>query len=328
MTATVNSVSAQPFGPGFTPGNGPMLLAGAIAVVLHLLLLLGVGFEMPEPLERPAGNIELLIVQQPGTGPMPPTPDSVPAQADRAGETLVPLPELDEAQPAAASDGADAVDDAEPMTPEPPAEPPMAELLPAPEPAAEPMPEPEQPPEPEQRPVEAEPERPEPLATEQPAIPPEEAAPKVSAADILASRSAEIERLTARIDAQTSAYASRARRKAISTSTREYRYATYMEAWRRKVERIGNLNYPEEAKRLGLYGSLILHVAIRADGSLDSVRVVRSSGQRVLDQAAVRIVELAAPYAPFPPDISAETDILDITRTWQFQRNNQLGWDN
>jgi len=301
-----------------------MLLAVAIAVLLHLLLLLGVGFKMPEPRERPPGGIELLIVQQTGSGQMPPTPESVPAQADRAGETMVPLPELDEPQPAAVSDGADSVDDLDQMKPEPP----MAELLPAPEPASEPTPEPEQAPKPEQPLLEPEPERPELLTTEQPAASTKDIAPKVSAADILASRSAEIERLTARIDAETSAYASRARRKAISTSTREYRYATYMEAWRRKVERIGNLNYPEEAKRLGLYGSLILHVAVRADGSLDSVRVVRSSGQQVLDQAAVRIVELAAPYAPFPPDISAETDILDITRTWQFQRNNQLGWDN
>jgi protein TonB len=324
MTATVSPDRPQPFGPGVTPGNGPMLLAVAIAVLLHLLLLLGVGFKMPEPRERPPGSIELLIVQQTGSGQMPPTPESVPAQADRAGETMVPLPELDEPQPAAVSDGADSVDDSDQMKPEPP----MAELLPAPEPASEPTPEPEQAPEPEQPLLEPEPERPELLTTEQPAASTKDIAPKVSAADILASRSAEIERLTARIDAETSAYASRARRKAISTSTREYRYATYMEAWRRKVERIGNLNYPEEAKRLGLYGSLILHVAVRADGSLDSVRVVRSSGQQVLDQAAVRIVELAAPYAPFPPDISAETDILDITRTWQFQRNNQLGWDN
>jgi len=149
-----------------------------------------------------------------------------------------------------------------------------------------------------------------------------------SAADILASRNNEITRLTARINAQTNAYQNRARRKAISTSTREYRYASYMEAWRRKVERIGNLNYPSEARDQGLYGNLILHVAVRADGSLEGIRVVRSSGQEVLDQAAVRIVELAAPFAEFPPDIAAETDVLDITRTWQFQRNHRLGWDN
>jgi len=148
----------------------------------------------------------------------------------------------------------------------------------------------------------------------------------ISTADILASRNAEMANLAARIQERGSAYASRTRRKAISTATREYIYATYMEAWRRKVERIGNLNYPSEARELGLFGSLILHVAVRSDGSLEGIRVVRSSGHDVLDQAAIRIVELAAPFAPFPANIKSETDVLDITRTWQFQRNHELGW--
>lgn len=150
----------------------------------------------------------------------------------------------------------------------------------------------------------------------------------ISAADIFASRNAEMASLAARIEERSQAYASRTRRKAISTATREYIYANYMEAWRRKVERIGNLNYPREARELGLFGSLILHVAVRADGSLEGIRVVRSSGHEVLDQAAVRIVELAAPFAAFPPDIKRETDVLDITRTWQFQRNHELSWGN
>jgi protein TonB len=93
------------------------------------------------------------------------------------------------------------------------------------------------------------------------------------------------------------------------------------------VERIGNLNYPKAAKDQHLSGSLILHVAVRADGSVESVRVVRSSGYDLLDRAAIRIVELAGPYAPFPPDIAAETDVLDIVRTWQFLRGGRLGWE-
>jgi protein TonB len=149
----------------------------------------------------------------------------------------------------------------------------------------------------------------------------------VTAAQILASRRTEIAQLTARIERQSNAYAKRQRRKAISASTREYKYANYLEAWRRKVERIGNLNYPQEAKRRKLHGNLILQVAVRSDGTLESTRVLRSSGFEVLDRAAVRIVELAAPFAPFPPDISAETDVLDITRTWQFLSNNSLGWE-
>jgi len=150
-------------------------------------------------------------------------------------------------------------------------------------------------------------------------------APLPTAGQILASRGQEIAKLSAKIEEETTAYANRPRRKAISASTQEYKYASYLEAWRRKVESIGNLNYPEEAKRQKLYGNLILRVALRADGSLEEVRVLRSSGSQILDEAAVRIVHLAAPFAPFPPDIRQETDFLDITRTWQFLSNNRFG---
>ncbi|HIP53332.1 MAG TPA: energy transducer TonB, partial [Chromatiales bacterium] len=148
----------------------------------------------------------------------------------------------------------------------------------------------------------------------------------VTASQILASTEAEIARLTRRIEKRSSAYARRPRRRAINASTKEFRYAAYLEAWRRKIERIGNLNYPEEARRKGLYGNLVLHVAVRADGSVEQIRVVRSSGHKLLDEAAMRIVRLAAPFAPFPENIRKETDILDITRTWQFLRSNRLGW--
>jgi protein TonB len=149
--------------------------------------------------------------------------------------------------------------------------------------------------------------------------------PKGSVADILASRGEEIAKLSAKIAEETSAHANRPRRKSISASTQEYHYASYLEAWRRKVEAVGNLNYPEEAKRRKLYGNLILRVGVRADGSLEEVLVLRSSGSAILDDAAVRIVHLAAPFAPFPPDIHRETDLLDITRTWQFLSNNRFG---
>jgi protein TonB len=91
-----------------------------------------------------------------------------------------------------------------------------------------------------------------------------------------------------------------------------------LDAWRAKVERIGNLNYPEEAKRRGIQGNLVLDVSVRADGTLGSMAVRRSSGHKLLDDAALRIVELAAPFAPFPPDIRTDTDELHITRTWKF----------
>ncbi len=142
---------------------------------------------------------------------------------------------------------------------------------------------------------------------------------------ILASRNDAIAALSARISAHNAGGGGR--RRAISGATKAYRYDAYMEAWRRKVERIGNLNYPQAAREQALFGSLILHVAVRADGSLEGVRVVRSSGHAVLDEAAVKIVRLAAPFAPFPDSIKAETDVLDITRVWQFQRNHRLGWN-
>jgi len=155
---------------------------------------------------------------------------------------------------------------------------------------------------------------------------PESEPPQVKAAEILASRNLELAALTAKIRHGSAALANRPRRKAIGAGTREYTYANYLEAWCRKVERVGNLNYPEEAKRRKLYGSLTLQVALRADGSVERVRVLRSSGFDLLDAAAVRIVELAAPFSPFPPAIRAETDILDITRTWQFLSSNRLDW--
>ncbi len=110
----------------------------------------------------------------------------------------------------------------------------------------------------------------------------------------------------------------RPRRKFITANTREHLYASYMRAWVAKVERVGNMNYPEEARRRQLEGSLVLSVDVLPDGSIEHIKVLRSSGFEMLDEAAVRIVRLAAPYAELPAQIRAETDILTITRTWQF----------
>jgi len=131
----------------------------------------------------------------------------------------------------------------------------------------------------------------------------------------------ESSRLNAEISRTWQEYQKRPRHKFLNARTQEYKYAAYMDAWRAKVERIGNLNYPEDAKRLHLTGNLLLDVALNADGSINSVSVRRSSGQRVLDDAAIHIVELAAPFAPFPPDIRADTDVLHITRTWKFNES-------
>lgn len=129
---------------------------------------------------------------------------------------------------------------------------------------------------------------------------------------------AERAQLNAEISREWREYQKRPKRKFLNARTREYKYAAYMDAWRAKVERIGNLNYPEEAKRRGLRGNVMLDVAVKKDGSVDSVSVLRSSGYKLIDDAAVRIVHLAAPFAAFPPAIRAETDIIHITRTWKF----------
>ena len=145
-----------------------------------------------------------------------------------------------------------------------------------------------------------------------------------SRGDDLVQRSLEIARLEAQIDKNWDAYQKIPRRKFIGSRTQEYRFAQYIEDWRIKVERIGNLNYPDEARRRQIYGKLQLSVAIRADGSVESVEVNRSSGHRILDAAAMRIVRLTAPFSPLPPDIRKDTDILVITRTWTFTSSDKL----
>jgi len=143
-------------------------------------------------------------------------------------------------------------------------------------------------------------------------------------ANTLMQRTLEAMRLEAQIAKDQDAYQKRPKRRFVGARAEEYRFARYVEDWRLKVERIGNLNYPEAARTQRLYGNLIITVSIRADGTVENVEVDRSSGNRILDAAAVKIVQLAAPYAPFPPDVKRDTDILHITRTWTFTRADQL----
>jgi protein TonB len=137
-------------------------------------------------------------------------------------------------------------------------------------------------------------------------------------------RTMEAMRLEAQIAKDMEAYQKRPKRRFVGARAQEYRFARYVEDWRLKVESIGNRNYPEAARAQKLYGSLLLTVGIRADGSIETVVVDRTSGQKILDLAAIRIVELGGPYAPFPPNISRDTDILYITRTWSFSPGDSL----
>ena len=148
--------------------------------------------------------------------------------------------------------------------------------------------------------------------------------PVIPTSDELLSNSFEIASSNIEVRRDMIEKTQRPRKKFISASTKEYEYAAYMESWRRKVERVGNLNYPEEAKELNLSGSLQLDVALNKDGTINQITIRRSSGEKVLDDAAIRIVELAAPYAKFPKNIENQIDILHILRTWQFINNKSF----
>ena len=139
-------------------------------------------------------------------------------------------------------------------------------------------------------------------------------------ANELMQRTLEAIRLEAQIAKDMEAYQKRPKRRFIGARAEEYRFARYVEDWRLKIERIGNLNYPEAARQQKLYGSLLLTVSINGDGSVENIEINRTSGSRVLDAAAVKIVEMSGPFAPFPPDIKRDTDIPHITRTWTFTK--------
>jgi protein TonB len=151
---------------------------------------------------------------------------------------------------------------------------------------------------------------------------PTPAAQRLSGID-LASSAMKLVRYEAQIDRNIEEYNKRPRTKHLGARAEEYRFAQYVEDWRQKVERFGNLNYPESA-RGRLYGSLMLTVEINADGSLRSIVIDRPARHKVLNDAARRIVEIAAPYAAFPPDIARDTDVISITRTWTFTNADQL----
>jgi protein TonB len=307
-------------GPGH-PAPGPLGYALLLALAVHGALLLGVGF-VPEPPGREVGrqqSLRVVLVHPRPDTPKPVDEPDLAAQLSQEGAGpseqsapahRIPVPQVP----------------AQPRSSPPPPAPPPPRVLKEPEPAA--RPEPEVPTRTASRIPKPQSSRPRESArppAPRPTPPVEESPPpRITAAQLLASRGEEVARLTAELERKSAAYAQRPRRRAISATTKEYRYAAYLEAWRQKVERIGNLNYPDEARRQQLFGDLVLHVAVRSDGSVERINLLHSSGHKVLDDAAIRIVRLAAPFAPFPQDIAQEVDVLDITRTWQFLSGNRL----
>jgi len=280
--------------------NDPLLVALLVALGLHAFLILGVSFDLVrEQPPAPERTLDIMLVQPKKTPQEVEKPDFL-AQESQAGggeETIKERRTSPLGNPEAAPNPKPALELERSGNPQPQAQQ-RPEVVTAPKaPRKEITPPPE------------------------PVI---QAQPRTRLSQLLASTQLEIDRLTAELDRRTLSASQRDRRKAVNASTQEYQYAAYLESWRRKVEKIGNLNYPDEAKRRKLYGNLLMHVAVRADGTIEKISVRRSSGHRLLDDAAVRIVRMAAPFAPFPPEIREEVDVLDITRTWQFLDGNTL----
>ena len=140
----------------------------------------------------------------------------------------------------------------------------------------------------------------------------------------LINKSYELSGLIANLDNQNVNQARKARKRQVSASIHRASDALYLDTWRRKIERIGNLNYPEKAKTDKIYGNLTLKVSINRNGTINQLVIMESSGKKILDDAAVRIVRLAAPFAPLSAEMTKDTDILEIIRVWRFQPDYRL----
>ncbi|GAB2671150.1 energy transducer TonB [Arenimonas aestuarii] len=281
------------------PGTGPGDRLGAtlaLSAILFGVLILGVGFALDPPAPV-APTLDVILTET--RSDTPPEDADFIAQANNQGggdsdraerpreEQLAPVPKPDQGlapEPLVAQ--------APPPEPEP-----VPRLLTTTGPSSELLPQPE-----DQRETHTDP-----LPTGQE----------------LVEQSLEMARLAAEIERRQQLLAKRPKRKFVSASTREYEYAAYLRAWVARVERVGNLNYPEEARSRGLSGRLVMTVAVRRDGSIENVLLNSSSGLGILDQAAMRIVRLAEPFPPLP-ETAERVDVLHITRTWQFQNGNVL----
>lgn len=265
-----------------------------MALVLHAVILLGVGFAMDfKPLTHPLETLDVVLVNW-RSETKPDEADFL-AQASQQGggestEASKPSQENTGASPGPA-DGEDSLDQQEQMSS-------VAD-------AAR-----------EQVVVEAESAE---LTQQITSI--EQPEPPMPSAAQLMQESMTMAKLQPGIQRERESQSKLPRRKWISANTREYEFAAYMQAWVAKVERVGNLNYPEEIRRLKLTGDLVMTVGINLDGSVESIDIQRSSGMPQLDQAATRIVRLAGPYSPLPDTINASIDVLHITRTWRFSRD-------
>ncbi len=315
--------------------NDRFALTLCLAIIVHAMVVLGVSFAPEPPARLRAEGLEVTLVTR--KSPTAPKDPDLLAQANMEGggsSQTAARP----AAPLVAPTPVITPEDAAAAVPTPPlqaadTELPLEPMIRAPTPQATTQSAPKPTPAPEilvKPTAVAKLKKVAPQATPAPPVPtpqPAEtsapatettATPDLPTAQQLITRSFAIASMQAEIQEKLETKAKHPRLKFVSATTQEYKYAAYMEAWRIKVERIGNLNYPDEARKRKLSGALLLDVSLKPDGSVLEIIVRRSSGHRVLDDAAVRIVELAGPFAPFPQDIRREVDILHVTRTWKF----------
>ncbi|NQY25635.1 MAG: energy transducer TonB [Piscirickettsiaceae bacterium] len=298
------------------------------SVIIYLTILLGVSFDATSPpSNQPLANLEITLVKQ-QTELAPEEADFL-AQVNNegGGETDKKSPEptpdvpLPEAEDTPSSQ----------ITPPPQTEQQPPEPVKEPEPIIDPVKTVEKPPAKQEKVItqtKAERQIEIPLETDEKINVVAEVTPKprLSARDLIFQARNEIIELERKLDASTKALSKRPKKRRLSSRTKEFSAAAYHEAWRKKVERIGNFNYPQEAKRQRINGSLMLSVDINPDGSVpaDGIVVSRSSGHKILDDAAIRIVRLAAPYAAIPDNVLKGYDMITIIRTWKFETDHGL----
>jgi protein TonB len=311
------------------------------SVIIHLTIILGVSFDATSPPKNtPLISLDITLAKQ-QTQLAPEQADYL-AQVNNEGGG-----ETDEKSPEPSPDAA--IPTTEETAPSTPTE--ASLIADGPIPESEPLPivearpvvveKPETKPEPAAKPV---PEKQKPAAQQAKIVTQKIANRKVeqveladivesetaistlSASDIMFQARNEIDSLQQQLDNAAHSLSKRPKKRRISASTKEYAAAAYMKSWEMKVERIGNMNYPQAAKRDGLNGSLMLSVDINPDGSVppNGIVISRSSGHKVLDDAAVKIVRLGAPYAAIPENVLKSNDMLTIIRTWKFETNRGL----
>ncbi len=332
-----------------TTNTDRLIFTLLFSVIIHLVIVLGLSFNITSPpTNTPLVNLDITLVKQ--QTELAPEQADFYAQVDNegGGETDEKMPDPTPNTVNASSSNAPDSDIEVPFTPPEPAAITQTQLAqtivsPTPEPITPEIaevaieteqitPEQQEPPQQEkiitqqqaERKVEQSPEPDEKIDPEAATV---VAQPTLSAQELMLQARNNIADLQQALDASTKALSKRPRRLKISSSTKALAAAAYMQSWANKVERIGNMNYPQEAKRLDLNGSLMLSVDIESDGSVgpNGIVVSRSSGHDILDQAAVRIVRLGAPYAAIPDDVLPEGyDALTIIRTWRFETNRGL----